>query len=110
MARDGDVRAVLEIAGKVSTEIAGLTWYGFGSCFLGKTDYNDIDVLVVCRSVDDAVTVRNLVQKTSNTGTLHLLAMTYEEEEETQFVARQACIPFSGLSASWTGQIIKIAE
>ena len=92
MVRENDIRSVSRIAARVSLVVSGLTWYGFGSCFLGTSDYQDIDVLVVCRSIADALLVRYLVQKISDLNGLHLLIMTYEEEQETEFIVRQCCL------------------
>lgn len=91
MDRPSIVGKIVDIARQVNAKVHNLKWYGFGSFFATGTSYSDIDVLVVCATLKDAVLVRELVNEFSDLASLHLLVMTKEEEVETDFIRIQGC-------------------
>ena len=72
-------------------ELPSINWYGFGSYFKGQLVFGDIDILVVCRSPQEATKIRTQTAKLCERWPLHLLIMTEDEALETNFIAAENC-------------------
>lgn len=93
MSLDYAVAKIVEEARALSAELPRVSWYGFGSCFHGEPPYADIDILVVCQTVTEAISIRAKSREICARWPVHLLIMTKDEEAETGFVAAQSCRP-----------------
>jgi hypothetical protein len=68
-------------------------WYGFGSFFSGAEAYSDVDLLVVCDTLDAAAAIRRESNLFCSLWPIHLLIMTREECAETNFIVSEQCKP-----------------
>jgi|TARA_R100000049_G_C1957194_1_gene116235 hypothetical protein len=67
----------------------GSVWYLFGSVDVDTSDAADIDVLILCRSAEQADLLRGMIDVDALGKPLDLSLMTFAEEKETGAVARQ---------------------
>jgi predicted nucleotidyltransferase len=91
-------QAKYEIVGEaraLSKVLPRIAWYGFGSYFRGQSAFQDIDVLVVCDTTEEAIFVRAHTAELCARWPLHLVIMTQDEAAETGFVATESCEPLS---------------
>lgn len=65
--------------------------YVFGSASLFKTAPNDIDILIIYETINQAKKIRQILSDVNNIP-IHLLFLTREEETETNFIFTQKCI------------------
>lgn len=86
------VLATIAEAAATCTE-AGVSasWYLFGSMLSDPDAANDIDMLVVYEHPDDAVQIRCALRSLCTALPLHLLLMSWGEEQETKFVESERC-------------------
>lgn len=69
-----------------------LTWYLFGS-FADTPDVAaDIDILVVCMTLEQSSGVRQELASFCVDWPIHLLLMTHDEVTETDFISSQRCV------------------
>ena len=88
--------AISQIRGeaqRICDAVYGTRWYLFGSFARNPAAATDIDVLVVCKSHEDAIRVRYEVQSICLDWPLHLLLMTEREERQTNFIYSEKCAP-----------------
>jgi hypothetical protein len=74
-------------ANELSTGTHSARWYIFGS-ILRRCDPNDIDVLIIYERLNEPKLIRASLGTLIFPIPLHLLFMTEEEVEETQFLTR----------------------
>lgn len=92
MKQDNVLNEIIAAAKIISHVVPHTRWYGFGSFFKSCT-FSDIDILIVCRSTLEAMSIREHTGSICNDWPLHLLVMTEEEESETGFIDSQGCTP-----------------
>jgi|ERR1035437_6996358 hypothetical protein len=68
-------------------------WYGFGSFFSDAEVFSDIDLLVVCDTLDAAITIRRESNMICSLWPIHVLIMTRAECAETDFIVSEQCKP-----------------
>jgi hypothetical protein len=93
MTQEESLKEIVTAAKVISQVIPNSKWYGFGSYFQKKRDFSDIDILIVCATSRESITVREFTKNICNDWPLHLLVMTEDEEAETAFIYRQKCTP-----------------
>jgi hypothetical protein len=82
---------ILNTLAGLQKDLPNTQWYGFGSFFQGKSSFNDVDLLAVCRDAGEALSVRSTLCELEATWPIHLIIMTDSEEAETEFIFRQGC-------------------
>jgi predicted nucleotidyltransferase len=83
---------LIEEARGLSTEVPESRWYVFGSVLRNPEEAEDIDVLILCSTGDDASFIRRRLRDFCLSHPVHLLLATWEEERELQFVETQGCV------------------
>ena len=92
MRLDEALAEILHEVKRITCDLPGVAWYGFGSYFKGRDSFGDIDILVICPRAADAIVVRSKTGDICARWPLHLVIMTEEEEKETSFVASEGCV------------------
>ena len=70
------------------------TWFLFGSALNTDAAPNDLDVLIVYRNDQHAVSIHQHINLASVLPPIHLLLMRQEEENELKFRDVQNCVEF----------------
>ncbi len=88
MTRTGIVTELRRLATGLQ-EAKGSQWYLFGSVNRGAQHPEDIDVLILCNSDQQADTLRRLIDHASLSLPLHLSLMTFDEASAIAAVRMQ---------------------
>lgn len=92
MKQEDILKKIVAEARIISLIVPHARWYGFGSFFKSHI-FSDIDILIVCYSSSEAISIRKLTKNICSDWPLHLLVMTEKEEVETEFIDSQGCSP-----------------
>lgn len=79
MIRDRIVGSLREIASSLGPKAEGTQWHIFGSVDRNEASAADIDLLVLCKSDDQADALRRAIDPDALERPLHLALMTFEE-------------------------------
>jgi hypothetical protein len=93
MSRDEVLLEIIGEARGLSLVLPRIAWYGFGSYFRGESAFQDIDVVAVCHTAEEAIFIRAHAATLCARWPLHLVIMTQDEAAETRFVANEDCAP-----------------
>jgi hypothetical protein len=91
MSRDEVLHEIVGEARALSEVFPRVAWYGFGSYFRGQPAFQDVDVLVVCHTTEEAIFIRAHAANLCAQWPLHLVIMTEDEAAETRIVATENC-------------------
>ena len=89
MIRAQYVADLRELAADLGTAADGSVWYLFGSVDRDVFDAADVDVLILCSSVEQADLLRAEIDADALGRPLDLSLMTFAEESETGAIANQ---------------------
>lgn len=78
-----------DLAANLGPAAKGSVWYLFGSVDRDALDAADVDVLILCRSAEQADLLRAEIDADALGRPLDLSLMTFAEESETGAIARQ---------------------
>ncbi|MET3606883.1 putative nucleotidyltransferase [Mucilaginibacter rubeus] len=84
---------IIEIVNCITTkfeQINQIRIYAFGSA-VSNHNPNDIDILIIYKDVTHPQKIREILENFSYQF-IHLLFLTSEEENETNFIAAQKCV------------------
>lgn len=90
MTVEEDVRWVVNMLGDIAIP-KGTTWCLFGSVLDGGVGASDIDLLILYRDPSQAMDVRKALSRFANERPIHLLLLTYQEDEEVGFRDQEEC-------------------
>ena len=89
MIRQQVITSLRELAASLGAEVDGTQWYLFGSVDRNEPDAADIDLMVLCKSNDQADTLRQSIDSDALVLPLHLALLTFEEAAEIDAVSIQ---------------------
>lgn len=89
------VRALHEEMRRLRAQVPTSRWFFFGSITTESRPVADIDLLVVCTTIADCMTVRTELASICARFPIHLLLMTSAEEAEVMFVRGECAIEFT---------------
>lgn len=93
MIRQTVVACLRQAALALGPAIAGTEWHLFGSVERDEDDAEDIDLMILCISGDQADELRRLLDPDSLTLPLHACFLTYAEAAELDAVhVQQSCL------------------
>lgn len=96
MIRDRVVRSLRKLVSSIGSIAEGAQWHLFGSVDRDEEDAADIDLLVLCKSDDQADALRQAIDPDALELPLHLAFMTFEEAaaiHATEIQQSRAIIP-----------------
>jgi hypothetical protein len=99
MRNDPVYQDILDAIDTSNLSKVSVTWYGFGSFFMGSDLFSDIDLLAVCTTVEETSVIRAKLAALCGEWPVHLLIMTESEAAETDFIKSQLCIPLTAVHA-----------
>lgn len=79
MIRDRVVKSLSELASSIGPKAEGTQWHLFGSVDRDVADAADIDLLILCKSDDQADALRQTIDPDALELPLHLIFMTFDE-------------------------------
>lgn len=79
MIRDSTIRRLRKIAWSLGSKAEGTQWHLFGSVDRDEADAADIDLLVLCKSDDQADALRRAIDPDELELPIHLAFMTFDE-------------------------------
>lgn len=83
-------RLLKHIASSIASHVTEFEWYLFGSCLGPKAFPNDLDLLILYRTDEDARYLRSYFRSTVIPFPVDLLLLTSEEEVEFNFIETQS--------------------
>jgi hypothetical protein len=86
------VRALYEEMQRIGARVPTSRWFFFGSITTPKRPVGDIDLLVVCKTTADCITVRAELTSICIRFPIHLLLMTPSEEAEVKFIQAESAV------------------
>lgn len=89
MIRQRVVTCLRELAVLLGPEAEGTEWHLFGSVDRDEPDAADIDLMILCKSDDQADTLRRVLDPDALELPLHLALMTFDEAAEAHAVCVQ---------------------
>jgi hypothetical protein len=93
------VCALYEEMQRIRARVPTSRWFFFGSITATKRPVGDIDLLVVCKTTIDCVTVRTELACICSRFPIHLLLMTKSEEAEVKFIQAQSALEITSSEA-----------
>ena len=75
--------------------IAGISVYGFGSFFCSKTDYSDVDILIVHRLINESTCREAIKLKKSiidKVEQAHITVLSKSAEQQFNFIATSQAV------------------
>jgi predicted nucleotidyltransferase len=89
------VSSLRALAESLGSKAEGSRWYLFGSVDRDEEDAADIDLMILCKSDDQADTLRKSIDLDALELPIHLALMTFDEEAEIEAVRlQQGCVVF----------------
>ena len=79
-------------AARVAERVPRAVWYLFGSALRDVVLAADIDVLVLCETDEEVVSVRAELKSLCQALPMHLFLLTRAEDAELGFVSGQGCV------------------
>lgn len=89
MIRQHVVSSLRELAVSLGPEAEGTLWHLFGSVDRDEPDAADIDLMILCKSDDQADALRRAIDIDALTLPIHLALMTFDEATEVGAVRVQ---------------------
>ena len=89
MIRQHVVTSLRELAVSLGLEAEGTQWHLFGSVDRDEPDAADIDLMILCKSDDQADALRRAIDTDALTLPLHMALMTFDEAAEVGAVRVQ---------------------
>lgn len=89
MIRHRVITSLRELAASLGPEADGTQWHLFGSVARNKPDAADIDLMILCKSDEQADTLRRGIDPDGLLLPLHLALMTFDEAAEVDAVRLQ---------------------
>lgn len=89
MIRQRVVASLRELAVSLGPEADGTEWHLFGSVDRDEPNAADIDLMILCKSADQADTLRRAIDPDALALPLHLALMTFDEAAEVDAVGVQ---------------------
>ena len=86
MIRESVVARLRELAASLGPEVEGTEWHLFGSVDRDEPDAVDIDLMILCRSDNQADTLRRAIDPDAFALPFHLALMTFDEAAEVDAV------------------------
>lgn len=86
MIRQRVVTSLRELASSLGTKAEGSQWHLFGSVDRDEQDAEDIDLMILCNSDDQADALRRAIDPDALEPPLHMALMTFEEAAEIDAV------------------------
>lgn len=83
------VTSLRELAFSLGPDADGSQWHLFGSVDRDEQDAADIDLMILCKSNDQADTLRRAIDPDALALPLHLALMTFDEAAEVEAVRLQ---------------------
>lgn len=87
-----DIRLILMQIVNSNENLGSVELYAFGSATRSNTSPNDIDILAIYNHTEQPRLIRRLLENLLYIR-IDLIFMTREEENETDFIRSQNCIP-----------------
>jgi predicted nucleotidyltransferase len=78
-----------ELATSLGSEAEGTQWHLFGSVARNEPNATDIDLMILCKSNEQADTLRRVIDPDALTLPLHLALLTFDEAAEVNAVRVQ---------------------
>ncbi len=89
MIRHRVITRLRELATSLGSEAEGTKWYLFGSVARNEPNAADIDLMILCKSDQQADTLRRVINPDALTLPLHLALLTFDEAAEADAVRVQ---------------------
>lgn len=89
MIRQRVVISLRELAVSLGPKAEGSQWHLFGSVDRDESDAADIDLMILCKSDEQADALRQAIDPDALILPLHLALMTFDEEAEIEAVRMQ---------------------
>lgn len=89
MIRQRVIISLRELAVSLGPKAEGTQWHLFGSVDRDEMDAADIDLMILCKSDDQADTLRRAIDPDAFLLPLHLALMTFDEAAEVDAVRVQ---------------------
>lgn len=89
MIRQHVIFALRELAASLGVQAEGTQWHLFGSVERDEPDAADIDLMILCKSDDQADTLRRAIDLDALAWPLHLALMTFDEAAEVDAIRVQ---------------------
>lgn len=89
MIRHRVVTSLRELAVSLGPVAKGSQWHLFGSVDRDEPDAEDIDLMILCNSDDQADTLRHAIDPDALALPLHLALLTFDEAAEIEAVSVQ---------------------
>lgn len=89
MIRHRVITSLRELATSLRPEAEGTQWHLFGSVARNEPDAADIDLMILCKSDEQADTLRRVIDPDSLVLPLHLALLTFDEADEVDAVRVQ---------------------
>ncbi|CAI8693723.1 hypothetical protein BTK96_000286 [Burkholderia pyrrocinia] len=89
MIRQRVIASLRALAVSLGTEAEGTQWHLFGSVDRDEFDAADIDLMILCKSDEQADTLRRVIDPDVLALPLHLVLMTFDEAAEVDAVRVQ---------------------
>jgi predicted nucleotidyltransferase len=87
--RQSVVTCLRQLAASLGPEVDGTEWRLFGSVDRDELSAADVDLMILCRSDDQADTLRRAIDPDALALPLHLSLMTFDEAAEVDAVGVQ---------------------
>ena len=89
MIRHRVITSLRELATSLGSEVEGTQWHLFGSVARNEPNAADIDLMILCKSDEQADSLRRVIDPDALTLPLHLALLTFDEAAEADAVRVQ---------------------